>query len=79
MNGFYMKKDGEETNVSLFVSTLIKLSAKTIPYLSLKEFEEVLETLSDEELETAEEFLKELDNEARQNRKTNEHNERKYR
>lgn len=77
MNGFYMKKDGEETNVSLFVSTLIKLSAKTIPYLSLKEFEEVLETLSDEELETAEEFLKELDNEARQIRKTNEHNERK--
>ncbi|WP_410988808.1 hypothetical protein, partial [Bacillus cereus] len=65
MNGFYMKKDGEETNVSLFVSTLIKLSAKTIPYLSLKEFEEVLETLSDEELETAEEFLKELDNKAR--------------
>ncbi|MGG1339715.1 hypothetical protein ABE244_03810 [Bacillus toyonensis] len=77
MNGFYMKKDGEETNVSLFVSTLIKLSAKTIPYLSLKEFEKVLETLSDEELETAEEFLKELDNEARQHRKTNEHNERK--
>ncbi|HFR4182749.1 hypothetical protein [Bacillus sp. GFa4/2] len=77
MNGFYMKKDGEETNVSLFVSTLIKLSAKTIPYLSLKEFEEVLETLSDEELETAEEFLKELDNKARQHRKTNEHNERK--
>ncbi|WP_410988788.1 hypothetical protein, partial [Bacillus cereus] len=65
MNGFYMKEDGEETNVSLFVGTLIKLSAKTIPYLSLKEFEEVLETLSDEELETAEEFLKELDNEAR--------------
>ncbi|MGX5475951.1 hypothetical protein [Bacillus toyonensis] len=77
MNGFYMKKDGEETNVSLFVSTLIKLSAKTIPYLSLKEFEEVLDALSDEELETAEEFLKELDNEARQRRKTNEHNERK--
>ncbi|MES1049334.1 hypothetical protein FOA24_07715 [Bacillus thuringiensis] len=77
MNGFYMKKDGEETNVSLFVSTLIKLTAKTIPYLSLKEFEEVLEALSDEELETAEEFLKELDNEVRQHRKTNEHNERK--
>ncbi|EJS63418.1 hypothetical protein [Bacillus cereus] len=72
MNGFYIKKDGEEADISAFVSMLVKVSAKMIPYLSLKEFEEVLEILSDEELENFEEFIKELDQKAVELRETNE-------
>ncbi|PEW74018.1 hypothetical protein CN449_15240 [Bacillus thuringiensis] len=73
MDGFYIKKDGKEANASVFVDMLVKLSAKMIPYLSLGEFEKVLEVLTDEELEEAQKFLEALDRGANELRKTNEH------